>query len=126
MARPRKKVKGEPDDRLIPGHRCTLCGQRGFPSDFGKNKQGYWNSHCKECINRMHAYRKEAEREGRVLAPMENRPWWKPTPHHEVEQRLCWEYIDKDISEEEWDRLCDRLAGSVNPGGGTAKRGKDK
>lgn len=68
----------------------------------------------KECISRMHAYRKEAEREGRVLAPMKNRPWWKPNKKQVVEQELCRQYIDTDISEEEWDAICNEIAGPID------------
>jgi len=30
-----------------------------------------------------------------------------------TEQRLCWQYMDEDMSEDAWDRLCDRLAGPI-------------
>ena len=103
-----------PQEQCNPNHRCSLCGLPGFPSEFSRTKTGNLSSQCKECTNRMAAYRAQARSEGRVLAPLEHRAWWKPAERDFVEQRLCWAYIDVDMSEEAWLELCDQEAGSIN------------
>lgn len=101
-------------ETILWNHRCTLCGMPGFPSEFTRTKTGKLSSQCKACQNRMAAYREEAKREGRVLAPLEKRHWWKPNKKQVVEQQLCRQYIDTDISEEEWDTICNEIAGPID------------
>ena len=114
MGRPRKPARQVESDELIPGHRCALCGMPGYPSDFlWHSKRKVWSNWCRECSSRMAQYTHEARRDGRIIAPLEHRMWWKPNTQQETEQRLCWQYIDSDITEEDWDELCDEIAGPI-------------
>jgi hypothetical protein len=42
--------------------------------------------------------------------------WPKVSSAGKIEQRLLWEHMDADMSEDEWFELCDRVAGRI-PGG---------
>jgi len=94
-------------------HRCSKCGLPGYPSEFGRDSRGRLNTTCRECRNVMRRYLNQAAREGRILAPPDRRPWPKPNAKQLIEQRLCWQYMDEEISEDDWDELCDRIAGPI-------------
>jgi hypothetical protein len=49
-----------------------------------------------------------------VVKPYE--VWPKVSAAGRIEQRLLWENLDADMSEDEWFALCDRVAGRI-PGG---------
>ena len=58
--------------------------------------------------------RKRGRVSGQAVKPYDM--WPKVSAAGRIEQRLLWENLDADMSEEEWFALCDRVAGRI-PGG---------
>lgn len=58
--------------------------------------------------------RKRGRVSGQVVKPYDM--WPKVSAAGRIEQRLLWENLDADMSEDEWFALCDRVAGRI-PGG---------
>lgn len=50
--------------------------------------------------------------------------WPKVSAAGKIEQRLLWEHMDADMSEDEWFELCDRVAG--RDGTGRSSREKSR
>jgi hypothetical protein len=65
-------------------------------------------------LERSRPGRKRGRVKGQVVKPYE--VWPKVSAAGKIEQRLLWEHMDADMSEDEWFELCDRVAGRI-PGG---------
>ena len=110
----RNRWKLNPLERIDLGHRCVVCGLPGFPSDFGGGKGGRYRI-CTECIRYMREMGEGLVKHGGDVVIQKHRESRYLDARTVKEQALCWEHIDSQMTEEEWNALCDREAGEIAP-----------
>lgn len=110
----RNRWKLNPLERIDWGHRCVVCGLPGFPSDFGGGKGGRYRI-CTECIRYIREMGEGLRERGGDVVIQKHRESSYRDVRTLKEQALCWRHMDSQMTEGEWDELCDREAGEIAP-----------